>query len=84
MIAELQVLPRSIEGRVALATLYRSQKRDQEARAVLGGLVEGDPAPSAEAYWAVVRTFTVLGDADAARGFAAEARARFPSDLRFR
>jgi len=83
-LAELQVLPRSIEGRVALATLYRSQRRDQEARAVLGGLVEGDPAATAEAYWAVVRTFTVLGDAAAARGFAAEARARFPSDPRFR
>lgn len=83
-LAELRVLPRSIEGRVALATLYRSQNRDQEARTVLGGLVEGDPAPTAEAYWAIVRAFTVLGDADAARGFAAQARARFPSDPRFR
>jgi tetratricopeptide (TPR) repeat protein len=83
-LAELRVLPRSVEGRVALATLYRSQNRDQEARTVLGGLVEGDPAPTADAYWAIVRTFTVLGDADAARGFAAQARARFPSDPRFR
>ena len=83
-LAELRVLPRSIEGRVALATLYRSQNRDQEARTVLRGLVDGDPDPGADAYWAVVRTSTVLGDADAARDFAAQARARFPSDPRFR
>lgn len=82
--AELRVLPRSIEGRVALATLYRSQGRDPESRQVLGDLVEGDPSPPAEAYWAIVRTFTVLGDDDAARAFAAKARELFPSDPRFR
>ena len=83
-LAELAVLPRSIEGRVALATLYRSQGRDAEARTVLTGLVAGDPSPTAEVYWAIVRTFTVLGDAEAARTSAAEARGRFPSDPRFR
>lgn len=83
-LAELRVLPRSIEGRVALATLYRSQGRDPESRKVLGGLVEGDPAAPVEAYWAIVRTFTVLGDQEAARSFAAQARQRFPADVRFR
>jgi arylsulfatase A-like enzyme/tetratricopeptide (TPR) repeat protein len=83
-LAELSVLPRSVEGRVALATLYRSQGRDQESRTVLGDLVSGDPTPNAESYWAVVRTFTVLGDLEAARSFAAKARERFPGDARFR
>ena len=83
-LSELKVLPRSIEGRVALATLYRSQGRDPEARTVLIGLVAGDPSPTAEAYWAIVRTFTVLGDTEAARTSSAEARGRFPSDPRFR
>ncbi len=83
-LAEIAALPRSIEARAGLATLYRSQSRDQEARAVLGGLVEGDPSPPVESYWAVVETFRVLGDMEAARRFAAEARARFPNDPRFR
>jgi hypothetical protein len=32
----------------------------------------------------VVRTFSVLGDVEAARHWAARARARFPADPRFR
>ena len=75
-------MPRSREARVGLAMLYRSQGRDKEARAVLADLVEKDP--QADAYWAVVRTFSVLGDAEAARAFAEKARARFPADPRFR
>lgn len=82
--SELRVLPRSIEGRTALATLYRSQGRDAEMLQVLNGLVEGDPAPSAESYWAIVRTLTVLGDGEAAARFKAEARRSFPTDSRFR
>lgn len=83
-LAELRVLPRSIEGRVALATLYRSQGRDREARKVLEDLVSGDPSATAEAYWAIVRTFTVLGDLEAAKEFAKRGRERFPADARFR
>jgi tetratricopeptide (TPR) repeat protein len=83
-LAELEILPRSVEGRVALATLYRSRGQDEEARKILGGLVEGDPMAPADSWWAVVRTFTVLGDAEAARAFAAQARLRFPGDPRFR
>jgi hypothetical protein len=64
--------------------LYRSQGRDAEAREVLAGLVAAEPQPTADTYWTVVRTFTVLGDAPAAREWAARARARFPSDPRFR
>jgi hypothetical protein len=69
---------------VGLATLYRSQGRDEEARAVLGGLVSAERAPTAEHYWTVVRTLSVLGDLEAAGQWAARARARFPSDPRFR
>jgi tetratricopeptide (TPR) repeat protein len=82
--AEIEEMPASREGRVGLSMLYRSQGRDAEAREVLAGLVAAEPQPTADTYWTVVRTFTVLGDAPAAREWAARARARFPSDPRFR
>ena len=82
--AELAEVPSSPEGRVGLATLYRSQSRDQEARAVLGGLIAAQPRPDADAYWTVVHALTVLGDAAAARAWTVKARAQFPRDARFR
>jgi arylsulfatase A-like enzyme/Tfp pilus assembly protein PilF len=82
-LAEIEALPRSPQGRVGLAMLYRSQGRDAEVRAVLAGLLAADPQPSADAYWTVVRTLSVLGDAAAARQWAGQARSRFPSDPRF-
>jgi tetratricopeptide (TPR) repeat protein len=82
--AELETLPASREGRVGLAMLYRSQGRDDEARAVLGGLVGAESPPSAETYWTVVHTLSILGDAAGARQWAGRARALFPSDPRFR
>jgi choline-sulfatase len=81
---EIETIPSSSEGRVGLATLYRSQARDQEARQVLGGLVAAQPQPSADAYWTVVRTFQVLGDGAAAREWGMRARSAFPADPRFR
>jgi hypothetical protein len=63
--------------------LYRSQGRDAEARQVLGGLIAAEPRPTADSYWAVVRTFMVLGDVEAAREWAARARTAFPGDRRF-
>jgi Tfp pilus assembly protein PilF len=83
-LAEIATLPHSREARVGLATLYRSQGRDAAARSVLGDLIAVDPRPTADLYWTVVRTFAVLGDAEAARHWAAQGRARFPSDPRFR
>jgi tetratricopeptide (TPR) repeat protein len=83
-LAEIELIPHSREGRVGLATLYRSLGRDAEARAALGGLVEASGDASADTYWTVVRTFSVLGDVEAAREWAARARARFPGDRRFR
>ena len=64
--------------------LYRSQGKDEQARAALSGLVAAEKSPNAETYWTVVRTLSVLGDTEAARVWAAQARARFPADTRFR
>jgi choline-sulfatase len=81
---ELAEVPSSAEARVGLATLYRSQGRDVEARTVLGGLVAAQPQPTADSYWTVVHAFTVLGDTAAAREWTDKARAAFPADARFR
>jgi tetratricopeptide (TPR) repeat protein len=83
-LAEIDTIPYTREGRVGLATLYRAQGRDAEARRVLGGLVAAEPNPTADTYWTIVHTFSVLGDVEAARHWAGQARARFPSDPRFR
>jgi len=80
--AELAALPRSAEARVGLAILYRTQGRDEEARAALEGLIE--PGSGAGDYWTVVRTLAGLGDLPAARQWAAQAHTRFPDDPRFR
>jgi choline-sulfatase len=82
--AEIDEVPRSREGRVGLAMLYRAQGRDAEARRVLEGVVSANPHAGAEEYWTVVRTFQVLGDAEAAREWARRGRTRFPRDTRFR
>jgi tetratricopeptide (TPR) repeat protein len=84
LLQEVRLSPRSQEGRLRLAMLYRSQARDAEARQVLAGLIEAEPQPGAETYWTVVRAFGVLGDVEAARAFAAKGRALFPGDPRFR
>jgi arylsulfatase A-like enzyme/Tfp pilus assembly protein PilF len=83
-LAEIEDIPWSREGRVGLGMLYRSQGRDAESRTVVEGLVASSPRPDAEAYWTVVTTLASLGDDAAAREWAARARARFPSDPRFR
>ena len=77
-------MPWSSDGRIGLAMLYRSQGRDAEARAALSGLVAAQQRPTAETYWTVVRTFSVLGDAAAAREWSSRARSKFPGDARFR
>ena len=82
--AELQAIPHSEEARVGLAMLYRAQGRDGEARASLAGLIAALPRPGPEAYLKVVQTFSVLGDTEAAREWAARGRAQFPADPRFR
>jgi Tfp pilus assembly protein PilF len=69
---------------VGLATLYRAQGRDAEARTVLSGVVTALPQPDADAFWTVVHAFNLLGDRDAAREWSMKARARFPRDSRFK
>ena len=83
-LAELEAVPWSREGRVGLAMLYRSQARDAEARTVLEGLITADPRASADSYATVVKTFSLLGDVDAARAWASHGRTKYPSDPRFR
>jgi len=82
--AEIAAIPWSPEARVGLATLLRSQSRDEEARTVLAGVVTALPQPTPDAYATVVRAFTVLGDTPAAREWTARARSQFPRDARFR
>jgi len=83
-LAEIKDVPWSREGRVGLAMLYRSQGRDAEARTMVEGLLAASPRPDGETYATIVRTFTLLGDDAAARAWTARARAKFPSDSRFR
>ena len=81
--AEIDALPYTSDGRVGLAALYWSQSRDSEARAVLEGVVTANPRAGADEYATVVRTFSLLGEATAARTWAARGHARFPADRRF-
>jgi Tfp pilus assembly protein PilF len=81
--AEIDALPYTRDGRVGLAALYWSQSRDSEARAVLEGVVTANPRAGADEYATVVRTFSLLGEATAARTWAARGHARFPADRRF-
>jgi tetratricopeptide (TPR) repeat protein len=81
---EIEIVPSSRPGRVGLTMLLRSQGRDAEARATIGGLVEGNPSARAEDFESVIRTLQGLGDAEGAAMWAARARARYPKDPRFR
>jgi len=81
---EIEEVPYASEGRVGLAILYKSQGREEAVREVLSGLVSANPRAGANEYWTVVRTLAGLGDAAAAREWAARGRARYPSDPRFR
>ena len=81
---EIEEVPYSSDGRVGLAILYRSQGRDQAARDEVAAVVTANPRASANDYWTVVRTLAGLGDVEAARQWAARARATFPADPRFR
>jgi tetratricopeptide (TPR) repeat protein len=82
--AELAAIADSPEAHVGLATLYKSQGRDADARTILTELVTRNPNPTADGYWTVVRTLTVLGEAAGAREWASRGRERFPRDPRFR
>ena len=82
--AELNAIADSPEAHVGLATLYKSEGRDAEAKAAVIALVASTPSPTAETYWTVVHTLTVLGESGSAREWSARGRERFPRDPRFR
>jgi len=82
-LAETEGDPASRDGRTGLAMLYRSQGRDAEARQVVLGLISDPSRATADNYWTVVRTLTILGDGESAQRLKTEARSRFPSDPRF-
>ena len=81
---ELEFVPASRPGRVGLSMLLRSQGRDDEARAVIDGLVEGRAGAGADDFDVVVKTLSGLGDNEAAAQWRGRARARYPKDPRFR
>ena len=81
---EIEIMPASRPGRIGLTLLLRSQSRDDEARSVIGGLVEKNPAATADDFGVVVRTLSGLGDAEGASAWKRRGRARFPNDPRFR
>jgi len=82
--AEAAAIVDSVEARVGLATLYKSQGRSADARAVMADLVARTPQPTADTYWTVVHTLTVLGDTVGAREWASRGRDKYPRDPRFR
>jgi tetratricopeptide (TPR) repeat protein len=81
---EIEILPASRPGRIGLALLLRSQGRDADARAAIGGLVNGNASANADDFDTVLRTLLGLGDTAGAAPFKARARARYPNDPRFR
>ena len=82
--AELAAISDSAEALVGLATLYKSQGREGEVHTAMAELVTRTPNPTAETYWTIVHTLTVLGDTRAAREWVARGHEKFPQDSRFR
>jgi tetratricopeptide (TPR) repeat protein len=73
---ELRDFPSNPAPRTALALLYASQGREDDARGALTKLVEELRTP--EAYFAAARTYEVLGDPRSAEELRAEAHRAFP------
>lgn len=73
---ELKDFPSNPAPRTALALLYASQGREDDARRSLTRLVEELRTP--EAYFAAARTYEVLGDPRSAEELRAQARRAFP------
>ncbi len=73
---ELRDFPSNPAPRTALALLYASQGREDDARSSLTRLVQELRTP--EAYFAAARTYEVLGDLRSAQELRTEARRAFP------
>jgi choline-sulfatase len=73
---EIKDFPGNIAPRTALAMLYASQGREAEARKALADLVR--EVNTADAYFAAIKTYEILGDAHAAGELKAAQRRAFP------
>ncbi|MEP6993741.1 MAG: sulfatase-like hydrolase/transferase [Acidobacteriota bacterium] len=73
---EVRDFPANPSPRTALALLYASQGREDDARRSLSELVAQIPTP--EALFAAIRTYEVLGDPRSAEELKAQARRMFP------
>ena len=73
---ELHDFPANPSPRTALALLYASQGREDDARRALTELVEQLRTP--DAYFAAARTYEVLGDPRSAESLRQQARRAFP------
>jgi len=81
---EIALDPRSREARIGLGRLFRSQRRDAEARDALAGIVTANPRAGADEYVVVARTLARLGDVEASRDWARRGHALYPGDARLR
>ena len=73
---EIADFPGNTAARSSLAMLYASEGREAEARQTLDALVRDVRSP--DAYFAAIRTYEILGDAQTAAGLRAEQRRLFP------
>ena len=71
-LAELHDFPQNVRARAALATLYHTMARDEEAARVVSDMTEITPTP--ESYALAARLWTALGNRQQADIVRAEAR----------
>ncbi len=74
---EIRDFPGNPAPRTAIAMLYASHGRENEARRALEDLVRDLHTP--EAYFAAIRTYEILGDPRSAAGLRSEQRRLFPN-----
>ena len=73
---EIQAFPSNAAARAGLAMLYASEGREADARGALGSLVSDVATP--EAYFAAIRTYEILGDAETAGELKRDLQRKFP------
>jgi arylsulfatase A-like enzyme/Flp pilus assembly protein TadD len=73
---EIRDFPGNPAPRTAIALLFASQGREEEARKALSDLVAA--VRTSEAYFAAIKTYEILGDPRSAAELKAEARRLFP------
>ena len=73
---EIKAFPTNAAARAGLAMLYASEGREADARGALGSLVSEVATP--DAYFAAIRTYEILGDAEAAGELKRDLKRKFP------